>query len=134
MTETTILDVCAQLIVAESRAAEKGLQARLAQEFFRAMLGLDLNVEQSYATWQGIARRWEEAKSQKGLSVPFRQVLVNYLLESPLLSDPIVTEFSELQRLRFSSTTDHLTGIHNRRYFDALLTKEVQRAIATAMT
>ena len=34
----------------------------------------------------------------------------------------------EVQQLRVTSTTDHLTGIHNRRYFDEQLVKEFERA------
>jgi diguanylate cyclase (GGDEF)-like protein len=34
----------------------------------------------------------------------------------------------EVQQLRIKSTTDHLTGVHNRRYFDEQLVNEFQRA------
>ncbi len=128
MNEPDTFELCAQLMMAESLAAEKRIQARMAQEFFQAMLGLHLDVERSYTAWRAIAARWDEARSQKDLTRSFRQVLLSYLLDSGDLNDPIITDFKEFQRLRLSSTTDYLTGMNNRRFFDAALAQEVHRA------
>lgn len=126
--ETKSFELCAQSLMAEWRAADKDIGARRAQDFFRAMFGLYLDPEQSYLLWQEILVRWELAKAPKDSNITFREVLVSYLLESPHFSEPIVTEFNEFQRLRFSSTTDHLTKLGNRRFFDAIFAKEIPRA------
>ncbi len=128
MNDAKTFEVCARMMISEWRATERKIQGRMAQEFFRAMLGLHLSLEQSSTAWQEIVRRWEEAESHLPSGGHFRQIVLSYFLESGHLSDPIVTEFHEFQRLRLSSTTDHLTGLNNRRFFDSMLTQEVHRA------
>jgi diguanylate cyclase (GGDEF)-like protein len=125
--ETKSFELCALSMMAE-RTAEKSIQARRAQEFFRIMFGLYLDPEQSYLVWQEILQRWEEARTRKDSIPTFREVLVSYLLGSRHFNEPIVTEFNEFQRLRLSSTTDHLTRLNNRRFFDAVIVKEIPRA------
>lgn len=116
-------------LIAASRAMERDLQARFAREYFLLLLGLELDLEQSYEAWNKILERRAELAHQKDAEASFRQALLEHFAYSPLLRDPIVTEFSELQRLRLNASTDALTGIHNRRFFDATLEKELQRAL-----
>jgi diguanylate cyclase (GGDEF)-like protein len=123
----TNFDACTESLIAASRALEKDLQARFAHEFFQSMLGLTLDLDQSYEAWQQILAR-RAAAGEKGGEISFRQVMLDYFLNSQLLRDPVVTEFEELQRLRLSSNIDHLTRTHNRRFFDSSLAKEVPRA------
>jgi diguanylate cyclase (GGDEF)-like protein len=126
--ETMSFELCAQSLMAEWRTAEKNVEARRAQGFFRTMLGLYLDQEQSYLLWQEILLRWEKAKAREDSIPTFREVLISYLLGSRHFNEPIITEFNEFQRLRFSSTTDHLTKLGNRRFFDAVFVKEIPRA------
>lgn len=128
MNEERTFEFFAHFMISECRKAEQGIEARMAQEFFQGVLGLHLNLEESYAAWRSIVQRWEEAKSQKSSSGTFRQAVATYFLQSEHLKDPIITEFNEFQRLRHSSTTDYLTGANNRRSFDAMLMQEVHRA------
>jgi len=124
----TSFEGCTDGVIEATSSLDSDQQAQFAHDFFQNLLGLDLTLEESYFAWQQIADRRAQLSRDKGETVPFRQALLEYFIYSPLLRDPVVTEFSELQRLRMSSTTDHLTGTHNRRLFDAFLTKEVQRA------
>lgn len=129
MAEPKTFEHWAQLLIAEGQAAERNLQARLGQEFLRSMLGLRLDLEQSHKAWEAIGRRWEQEKAQKGSLASFRQVLIEYILASGQLEDPIVTEFTKFQKLRASSTLDDLTEAHNRNFFETTLAKEVPRAV-----
>jgi len=124
----TSFEACTDSVITASFSLESDLQAQFAHDFFQNLLSLDLSLEQSFYAWQQIAELRTQMAKDKGAEVPFRQALLEYFLTSPLLHDPIITEFGELQRLRLTSTTDHLTGTHNRRLFDAFLGKEVQRA------
>lgn len=119
---------CTEAVIAKSLALENDVQAQFAHDFFQNLLGLDLDPEESFLAWHQISERRAQLARDKGENVSFRQALLDYFVHSPLVRDPIVTEFGELQRLRLTSTTDHLTGTHNRRLFDAFLGKEVQRA------
>ena len=58
--EIKSFELCAQSMIAE-RTEERDIQARRAQVFFQTMLGLYLDLEQSYLVWQEILQRWEEA-------------------------------------------------------------------------
>jgi diguanylate cyclase (GGDEF)-like protein len=125
----TSFEACTEDLIAASLSLEKNLQAGFARDLFQSLLGLSLNIEQSYDAWQNIQERRSRLKSEKGQDIPLRQALLEYFLHSPLLREPIVTDFGELQRLRRTSTTDHLTGTHNRNFFDISLAKEVGRAV-----
>lgn len=129
MAEPKTFEQWAQLLIAEGQAAQRDLQSRLAQDFLQSLLGLRLDLKQSYAAWQYILQRWEQEKDQKGPSVSFRRVMLEYILTSGWLEDPIVTEFAKFQRLRASSTLDELTDTFNRRFFDETLAREVPRAV-----
>ena len=128
-TRSKDFDAYTENLIAASRTLERDLQARFAREYFLLLLGLELNLEQSYEAWQKILERRTELVRQKGTETSFRQALLEHFIQSPLLRDPVVTEFSELQRLRLTASTDFLTGIHNRRFFDATLERELQRAV-----
>lgn len=121
-------DAYAENLIAASRSLERELQARFAREYFHLLLGLDLTADQSFEAWQTILERRAELHQEKGAEISFRQALLEYFVHSPLLRDPVVTEFRELQRLRLNASTDFLTGIHNRRFFDATLERELPRA------
>src|SRR5271169_1762279 len=124
----TTFEACTDTLIAASLAQSKDLQSRFAREFFQSVLGVSLSLDQSIEAWQQICRRHGQLTENGGSNISFRGALLEYFLHSPLLRDPIITEFDELQRLRFTSTTDALTGTHNRRLFDIFLTKEVNRA------
>ena len=111
-----------------SLSMESSSIAQFAHDVFQNLLGVDLTHEESFAAWRQIAARRTELLREKDEITAFRQALLEYFIYSPILRDPIITEFSELQRLRLNSTTDHLTGTNNRRLFDTFLGKEVQRA------
>jgi diguanylate cyclase (GGDEF)-like protein len=121
-------EACTETMIAQSLALDNDLQAQFAHDIFQNLLGLELDPEQSFLAWQQISEWRSQWAKDKGEIVSFHQAILEYFVHSPLLKDPIVTEFDELQRLRLTSTTDHLTGTHNRRLFDAFLGKEVQRA------
>lgn len=126
--DTASFDACAESLMATGRALERDLQARFAQDFFSSMLGLNLSLDQSFDAWKQVEQLRQKLTHDRGAEVPFRQALLEYFLHSPHLRDPVVTEFGELQRLRLTSTIDHLTGTNNRRNFDDALAREVPRA------
>jgi len=121
-------EACTDSVIAQSLSLATDVQAQFAHDFFQSVLGLEITLEQSFYAWQQISERRAQVARDRHENITFRQALLEYFLYSPLLQDPIITEFGELQRLRLTSTTDHLTGTHNRRLFDLFLGKEVQRA------
>jgi diguanylate cyclase (GGDEF)-like protein len=104
-------------------------RAQLSKEFFRQVSGLDLESAQSLEAWEKIIELRLELARSKNSPPPLRQVVLDYLLRSSLLHEPVLTEFQEIQRLRADAATDGLTGLHNRRFFDALLERELDAAV-----
>jgi diguanylate cyclase (GGDEF)-like protein len=119
----------AEELIASSQAAQRDVQAAFASAFFEQLLALNLGPEKSYEAWQKIVERGRQLATEQASRNPFRDAALDVLRHSTELRDPIVTEFGELQRLRLGSATDHLTGVSNRRLFDAAVTKEVSRSV-----
>jgi len=104
-------------------------RAKLSKEFFRQVSGLDLEPTQSLEAWEKIVEVRRELTLNGESPPPLRKVVLDYLLRSSLLREPVLTEFSEMNRLRADAATDGLTGLHNRRFFDALLERELDAAV-----
>jgi len=92
-------------------------RAKLSKEFFRQVSGLDLEPTQSLEAWEKIVEVRRELTLNGESPPPLRKVVLDYLLRSSLLREPVLTEFSEMNRLRADAATDGLTGLHNRRFF-----------------
>ncbi len=125
---TSSFDAYVEALIVASRRLDRNAQAVLAQEFFRELSSLNFNPEQSLEAWEKILERRAEA-ARSGEPAPLRQTVLDYLLRSPLLSDPVVTEYAEVQRLRAAAAIDPLTGLQNRRFFDSRLERELDAAV-----
>lgn len=119
----------AEVLIASSQSARRDLQAAFACAFFEQVLALNLTPEKSYEAWQKILERGRQLAIEKATKSPFRDAALDVLRHSCELRDPVVTEFGELQRLRLGSATDPLTGVNNRRLFDAAIAKETARSV-----
>ena len=122
----TSFEACTDSVITASFSLESDLQAQFAHDFFQNLLSLDLSLEQSFYAWQQIAELRAQMAKDKGADFAKHYWNTSSLRHSCMI--PSLRSFGELQRLRLTSTTDHLTGTHNRRLFDAFLGKEVQRA------
>jgi diguanylate cyclase (GGDEF)-like protein len=125
---TQAFDAYVEALIAASRRLDRSAQAALAQEFFRELSSLNLSPEQSLDTWEAVLALREE-QSRSGHQSSLRQIVLDVLLRSPLVQEPVVTEYSEIQRLRAGAAIDPLTDLQNRRFFDARLEREMDAAV-----
>jgi diguanylate cyclase (GGDEF)-like protein len=122
-------DASIEALILASRSLDENAQAKLAKEFFHQLSSLNFNGQQSLEAWKKILDRRDDLAREGHTSYPFHRLVVEYLLTSELLKVPVVTEYSEIQRLRSNAFVDPLTGLLNRRSFDERLEREMDAAI-----
>ena len=99
------------------------------QRFLRSMAQIEVTETQSLDYWdQAIARKLELSESV-GKRIPLQAALMDVLASAGLLRMPILMEYEELRKLQINATTDPLTGLYNRRFFDDYFEKELNRSI-----
>ena len=76
----------------------------------------------------GAARKRELSESI-GKKVALQAALVDVLASTGQLRLPILMEYEELRKLQINATTDPLTGLYNRRFFDDYFEKEINRSM-----
>jgi diguanylate cyclase (GGDEF)-like protein len=98
------------------------------QRFLRSIAQIDLTETQSLELWdQALARKRELSESQ-GKTIAFQAALVDVLASSGKLRLPVLMEYEELRKLQFNATTDPLTSLYNRRFFEDYFEKELNRS------
>jgi diguanylate cyclase (GGDEF)-like protein len=126
------LEAYVEAVILKSQDLDKKAQAELAQEFFRHVSNLQLDSNQSLEAWRRIlSRRRQSSRQRRGKSALPRLVMQD-LLRSARLREPVVTEYAEIQRLRASAALDPLTGLQNRRFFDDRLRNEMNASVRYA--
>jgi diguanylate cyclase (GGDEF)-like protein len=121
-------DAYVEALILASRSLDKNAQTKLAKEFLNQVSSLSLTDKQSLETWQKILSRRDDLARESRSPQPFHRLVLDTLLGSGLLQMPVVTEYSELQRLRSNAFKDPLTGLLNRRSFDERLEREMDGA------
>ena len=123
--EESFLELLTDTLDAMDRAG----RGQFLQRFFRSVAHVELTETQSVDFWdQALARRRELSESI-GKRVALQAALVDVLASAGLLRLPILMEYEELRKLQINATTDPLTGLYNRRFFDDYFEKELNRSI-----
>jgi len=89
---------------------------------------VDLNERKA---WTSGSRFWpqRELSESAGKRVALQAAVVDVLTSASLLRLPIVMEYEDLRKLQINATTDPLTGLYNRRFFDDYFEKELNRSL-----
>jgi diguanylate cyclase (GGDEF)-like protein len=99
------------------------------QRFFRTIAQIEVTETQGLDFWdQALASRRELSESL-GKRVALQAALLDVLASSGQLRVPVLMEYEELRKLQISATTDPLTGLYNRRFFDDYFEKELNRSL-----
>ena len=99
------------------------------QRFFRTIAKIEVTETQGLDFWdQALVRRRELCESI-GKRVALQAALLDVLASSGQLRVPVLMEYEELRKLQISATTDPLTGLYNRRFFDDYFEKELNRSL-----
>jgi diguanylate cyclase (GGDEF)-like protein len=99
------------------------------QRFFRTIAQIEITETQSLDFWDQALARKRELSESIGKRVALQAALVDVLASAGQLRLPILMEYEELRKLQINATTDPLTGLYNRRFFDDYFEKELNRSI-----
>ncbi|HWF12286.1 MAG TPA: GGDEF domain-containing protein [Candidatus Acidoferrales bacterium] len=98
------------------------------QRFFRSIAQIELTETQSLDYWEQTLARKNELSQSLGKRVTLQAALAEVLASNGQLRMPILMEYEELRKLQFNATTDPLTSLYNRRFFDDYFEKELNRS------
>jgi diguanylate cyclase (GGDEF)-like protein len=99
------------------------------QRFFRTIAQIDVTETQGLDFWDQALVRRRELSESLGKRVALQAALLDVLASSGQLRVPVLMEYEELRKLQISATTDPLTGLYNRRFFDDYFEKELNRSL-----
>jgi len=99
------------------------------QRFFRTIAQVEVTETQSLDLWDQVLARKRELSESIGKRVALQAALVDVLASTGQLRLPILMEYEELRKLQINATTDPLTGLYNRRFFEDYFEKELNRSI-----
>jgi len=108
---------------------ERSNRGQFLQRFFRTIAQIDVTETQSLDLWDQALARKRELSESIGKRVALQAALVDVMASAGMLRLPILMEYEELRKLQINATTDPLTGLYNRRFFDDYFEKELNRSI-----
>ncbi len=108
---------------------ERSTRATFLQRFFRSIAQVEVTETQSLDIWDQALARKRELSESVGKRVALQAALVDVLASTGQLRMPILMEYEELRKLQINATTDPLTTLYNRRFFDDYFEKELNRSI-----
>lgn len=107
------------------RSGEKNIYARL----IHVMCHLRLPPAEAKRTWEDILKHRDYLEEKLGRKTGFRVALLDYFVnESKELKNPKVIEIHVYAETARQAAIDELTGLFNRRFFDAAIERELKQA------
>ncbi len=122
-------DAFLELLTDTLETMEPPARGQFLERFFKSIAHVDLNEAQSLDIWAQALARKRELSENTGKRVALQAALVDVLASANLLRLPILMEYEELRKLQINATTDSLTSLYNRRFFDDYFGKELNRSI-----
>jgi diguanylate cyclase (GGDEF)-like protein len=98
------------------------------QRYFRAVTHLDLRESQCLQFWDEMLVRRREFSELLHRPISLKTALVDVLASAGWFRVPVLIEYDELKKLQLNAVTDALTGLYNRRLFNEVFEKELNRA------
>lgn len=111
---------------------ERPNRGQFLQRFFRSIAQVELSEVQCLDLWDQALGRKLELSESLGKRVALQAALVDVLASAGHLRLPILMEYEELRKLQINATTDPLTNLYNRRFFDDYFGKELNRSMRYA--
>ncbi|TGK08803.1 diguanylate cyclase [Leptospira fletcheri] len=98
-------------------------------DFFRIVANLDLPESEARTLWKEIYAHAEEVSRKLGRSMNFVVALLDYIyLKNRLIENPKIVDMYSFEEIILNAVIDEGTGIYNRRYFNLVLNKEINRS------
>jgi diguanylate cyclase (GGDEF)-like protein len=118
-----------ELLTDTLETMERSSRGQFLQRFFRSIAQIEMTEPQSLDFWDQALARKRELSESIGKRVALQAALVDVLASTGRLRMPILMEYEELRKLQINATTDPLTTLYNRRFFDDYFEKELNRSI-----
>src|SRR5580692_3690222 len=118
-----------ELLTDTLESLDRSSRGQFLQKFFRSIAQIELTETQSLDYWDQTLARKRELSESVGKRVALQAALVDVLASAGQLRLPILMEYEELRKLQINATTDPLTGLYNRRFFEDYFEKELNRSI-----
>lgn len=118
-----------ELLTDTLEAMDRSSRGQFLQRFFRSIAQVEINETQSLDLWEQALARKRELSESIGKRVALQAALVDVLASTGQLRLPILMEYEELRKLQINATTDPLTTLYNRRFFEDYFEKELNRSI-----
>jgi diguanylate cyclase (GGDEF)-like protein len=122
-------DAFLELLTDTLETMERPARGQFLERFFKSIAHVDLNETQGLDIWDEVLARKRELSEGAGKKVVLQAALVDVLTSANLLRLPIVMEYEDLRKLQINATTDSLTGLYNRRFFEDYFEKEINRSL-----
>ncbi|HLK03177.1 MAG TPA: diguanylate cyclase [Candidatus Acidoferrum sp.] len=98
------------------------------RSFFRSFTHVEIAEERAVQIWDEVLQRRAVLSGHASQPVSLLTALVDVFASSGMLHFPQLIERDDLKNLERSAVTDPLTGLQNRRLFDATFEKELNRS------
>jgi len=118
-----------ELLTDTLETMDKTGRGQFLQRFFRTIAQVEITETQSLDYWDQALAHKRELSESIGKRVALQAALVDVLASTGQLRLPILMEYEELRKLQINATTDPLTGLYNRRFFDDYFEKELNRSM-----
>jgi diguanylate cyclase (GGDEF)-like protein len=118
-----------ELLTDTLETMDQSSRGQFLQRFFRSIAQIEITETQSLDFWDQALARKRELSESLGKRVALQAALVDVLASAGQLRLPILMEYEELRKLQINATTDPLTALYNRRFFDDYFEKELNRSI-----
>jgi diguanylate cyclase (GGDEF)-like protein len=121
-------DAYFDLLIETLASLDSGARAQFLHRFFQNLSQLDIPETQAASLWDEVVTRRAQLSERLDSPVSFQTALVDVLSAAGKFRLPVVLEYEELKNLQRTAVTDPLTGLNNRRLFDEIVEKELNRA------
>lgn len=96
----------------------------------RDLANIEMEELQAEELWRSVARHRRELLRLLTRDVGQRVALLDYVVNiRPQVVEPTIIENTALEAIKRDATSDGLTGLYNRHYFDSALKREVERCL-----
>ncbi len=97
--------------------------------FLKILTNLDFSPNEAKEHWDKIMLHQRDLKSILGRDISFRVAMLDYFINiNRRIKNPIIIEIKLYEKTVLSSLMDLLTGVFNRRYYDDVIEREINRA------
>jgi diguanylate cyclase (GGDEF)-like protein len=118
-----------ELLADTLESLERPSRGQFLQRFFRSIAQIEITETQSLDFWDQSLARKRELSESVGKRVALQAALLDVLASAGQLRLPILMEYEELRKLQINATTDPLTTLYNRRFFEDYFDKELNRSV-----